>query len=76
MSTDGHAKDATSLFGLTRAQARTLAILGVCLVVTLVYGSLLLAPPLTWDDGLNIFENPYFVNGSWTTLWGKPYFGM
>jgi len=76
MSTDGHAKDPASPFGLTSAQTRTVVILGVCLVVTLVYGSLILAPPLTWDDGLNIFENPYFVSGSWTTLWHRPYFGM
>jgi hypothetical protein len=75
MSASERATDA-SLFGLTRTRAHTVVILGVCLVVTLVYGSLLLAPPLSWDDGLNIFENPYFVNGSWTALWAKPYFGM
>jgi len=48
----------------------------VYLVVALVYGSLLSAPPLTWDDGVNIFENPYFRFGSWMTLWRTPYFGM
>ena len=44
--------------------------------MALVYGALIDAPPLTWDDAPNIFENPHFRNGSWTALWRAPYFGM
>ena len=55
---------------------RFAAVVGVCIVVLIVYGSLLQTPPLSWDDPENIFENPYFRFGSWTTLWRVPYFGM
>src|SRR3954469_10181913 len=52
------------------------AVIGVCIVVVLVYASLLTAPSLIWDDDLNIFDNAYFVSGPWWALWIKPYFGM
>lgn len=57
-------------------RARYALVAGICVIVVVVYGSLLHAPPLTWDDGVNIFENPHFRYGSWTTLWRVPYFGM
>lgn len=75
MSENWHATDTTPTTDRP-ARARTSAILGICLVVIGVYGSLLRAPPLTWDDSLNVFENPYLLNGSLATLWAKAYFGM
>jgi hypothetical protein len=48
----------------------------ICVVVALVYGSMILTPPLSWDDDVNIFANPVFRDGSWLTFWRTPYFGM
>lgn len=73
MSSDGNS---THTARADSARVRAGAILGICLIVAVVYGSLLQAPPLTWDDGLNIFENPYFLSGSWVRLWTEVYFGM
>lgn len=42
----------------------------------IVFGSLLKAGPLTWDDDSNIFNNPYFQSGSWSHFWKEPYFGL
>jgi hypothetical protein len=73
MSKHSEAKASAPAFS---ARARWAALVPICLAVAVVYGSLLRAPALTWDDQLNIFENPYFVRGLWATLWTKPYFGM
>lgn len=52
------------------------ALLLVCVAVLLVYGQLVDAPPLIWDDDLNIFENPFYAGGTWWKLWLEPHFGM
>jgi hypothetical protein len=44
--------------------------------VAVLFGSLLTAGPLTWDDDSNIFNNPFFVNGQWAALWKDPYMGL
>jgi hypothetical protein len=48
----------------------------VAAVTAVVYGPLLRAPYLIWDDDLNIFENPFYQTGHWSKLWAAPYFGM
>jgi hypothetical protein len=55
-------------------ERRALALVAV--VTVAVYGSLLRAPYLIWDDDLNIFENPFYQTGAWSKLWAAPYFGM
>lgn len=52
------------------------AIAVICLVAIVVHGSLLTAPSLIWDDHVNIFENPNYVQGTWRALWAHPYFGL
>lgn len=52
------------------------ALVAVCVAVVIVYGSLLNAPPLDWDDQKHIFQNPYYQQGTWWSLWLQPYFGM
>jgi hypothetical protein len=42
----------------------------------ILFGSLLSAGPLTWDDDSNIFNNPYFLNGDWSFFWKDPYQGL
>ncbi|MBX3020198.1 MAG: hypothetical protein KF799_00855 [Bdellovibrionales bacterium] len=41
-----------------------------------VFATLWSAPPLTWDDDSNIFNNPYFRAGWWLTFWQSAYFGL
>ena len=48
----------------------------IALAVAVIYGSLVPAPPLTWDDDSNIFANPYFLNGEWAVFWQEAYFGL
>ncbi len=48
----------------------------ILLAGAVVYGRLILAPPLTWDDDTNIFANPYFLSGQWAIFWQEPYFGL
>jgi hypothetical protein len=48
----------------------------VAVVTAVVYGALLRAPYLIWDDDLNIFENPFYQTGNFSKLWAAPYFGM
>ena len=48
----------------------------IFVVAAAVFGSLLKAPPLTWDDDTNIFSNPYFQSGQWWRLWDAPYYGF
>ena len=51
--------------------------LGTILIFSvLIYGSLWRAPALTWDDGSNIFANPYFTMHLWWGVWVEPYFGL
>src|SRR5262245_23188211 len=68
--------DASTDVPAASARIRAAGVAGVCLAVLAVYASLIEAPPLSWDDGLNVFENPYLVRGMWATLWTKAYFGM
>gem|GEM_PF-2335871 len=48
----------------------------ILVIAALIYGDLIPAPPLTWDDDSNIFTNPYFLEGMWTPFWKEPYFGL
>lgn len=41
-----------------------------------VYGQLLTAGPITWDDDSNIFKNPYYAARIWTHFWTENYFGL
>jgi protein O-mannosyl-transferase len=48
----------------------------VLLAGATVYGRLIFAPSLTWDDDTNIFANPHFLSGEWAIFWKEPYFGL
>lgn len=41
-----------------------------------VYGQMLTANPITWDDDSNIFKNPYYAAGIWSHFWKENYFGL
>ncbi len=45
-------------------------------VTALVFGYLLSAPRLTWDDDSNIFANPFYKMGLWQPFWVQSYFGL
>jgi len=45
-------------------------------VMVAIYASLWQAPALTWDDGSNIFNNPYYTMHLWWGVWLEPYFGL
>src|SRR4051794_26838231 len=48
----------------------------IVLLAAVVFATLWSAPPLTWDDDSNIFNNPYYHAGWWGTFWQSPYFGL
>ena len=51
--------------------------LGVLLLLcAVVFLPLFTAGPLTWDDDINIFGNPYFQAGLWLPFWQENYFGL
>lgn len=51
--------------------------LGAILILSsAIYASLWAATPLTWDDGSNIFNNPYFTMNMWWGVWSEAYFGL
>lgn len=54
----------------------TVAIVILLLVTIGLYGSLLNAPYLPYDDDTNIFSNYHFLSGNWTALWQAPYYGV
>ncbi|MCA0375479.1 MAG: hypothetical protein LCH84_07410 [Gemmatimonadetes bacterium] len=41
-----------------------------------LYGGLLTAPALSWDDGEHIFDNPLIVQGDVAPFWRGPRFGL
>ncbi len=44
--------------------------------VLVVYTPLLGAPPLSWDDGEHIFDNPDVRSGAFANVWRGPAFGL
>src|SRR6185312_16564465 len=51
--------------------------LSVLLTLTLaIYSRIWGAPPLSWDDGSNIFANPTFTMHVWWWPWKEPYYGL
>src|SRR4051812_46578122 len=65
-----------SMVEIRRPATERRALLLVALVTALVYGTLLRAPYLIWDDDLNVFENPFYLTGTWSKLWTEPFFGL
>jgi hypothetical protein len=53
-----------------------LILLLVLLATVFLYAELWNTPPLSWDDGSNIFANPYFRMGHWWGVWTEPYYGL
>lgn len=52
-------------------------LLGALLLLTAgVYSRLWGAPPLSWDDGSNIFGNPYYTMHYWRGIFSEPYYGL
>lgn len=58
----------------TRSYGPFLILLGIAALA--VYGQLLTANPITWDDDSNIFKNPYYAARIWSHFWTESYFGL
>lgn len=62
---------------MPQGQRRYLPFLILLFIAALVvYGQLLTAGPITWDDDSNIFKNPYYAAGIWSHFWTHSYFGL
>ena len=53
-----------------------LLLAAILIITCAVYAPLWSAPALTWDDGSNIFNNPYYTMHLWWALWENAYFGL
>jgi hypothetical protein len=42
---------------------------GLLALIAVLYFKVLLAPALIWDDGPNIFDNPWITSGDWQVFW-------
>lgn len=51
--------------------------LGAILIAVIsIYAQILTAPALTWDDGSNIFNNPFYNMHMWWGVWTNVYYGL
>ena len=59
-----------------RISLETWILFGILALTLLLYGVLLSAPALPWDDDSNIFNNPFYRSGQWSVFWKGPYYGL
>lgn len=61
---------------MTLKKWNTAILSAVAILLVIIYSRLFGAGPLSWDDGSNIFNNPYYTLHYWRGVWFEPHFGL